>query len=189
MAQWSPHTSMASTPLPTPSPLESNRTWRKTRFRPNGHPRAPKSKSQSFDTDQGCAIRARSSVLSRTDVTFWKTKLQLKKKIEKKKIGNWKFCRPSNEIGSVQCDLKQNDKLLVWTDPIAPMTRPLAPPLNPPSLYRPPSGENKVWKTQKTAHSWRPVSSPPAKNDNEIRLEPIPATKLILLLWTNKTTK
>ena len=145
MAQWSPHTSMASTPLPNTSPLESNRTWRKTRFRPNGHPRAPKSKSQSFDTDQGCAIRARSSVLSRTDVTFWKTKLQLKKKKKnwKKKIGNWKFCRPSNEIGSVQCDLKQNDKLLVWTDPIAPRTRPLAPPLNPPSLYRPP-----LWRQQ-----------------------------------------
>ena len=116
-----------------------------------------------------------------------------KKKKLKKKIGNWKFCRPSNEIGSVQCDLKQNDKLLVWTDPIAPdsphdpATSPTTEP--PLSLSPPPSGDNKVWKTQKTAHSWRPVSSPPAKNDNEIRLEPIPATKLILLLWTNKTTK
>jgi len=89
------------------------------------------------------APSARKAVfLSERMLRFERQSCNWKKKL-KKKIGNWKFCRPSNEIGSVQCDLKQNDKLLVWTDPIAPMTRPLAPPLNPPSLYRPP-----LWRQQ-----------------------------------------
>ena len=44
MAQWSPHTSMASTPLPTPSPLSQTEHEEKLDFGPMVIPEPPNRK-------------------------------------------------------------------------------------------------------------------------------------------------
>ena len=107
----------------------------------------------------------RCSVLIKTDVMFWKTKLHVKNNRHWKYfVGHQMKSDPSIAIRS-----ETTNRLVEptrWPLMTLPLALPLAPPLNP----LPPQRDNKVWRRRKTAHSWRPVSSPPAKKDDEMPL-------------------
>ena len=104
--------------------------------------------------------RRRCSVLIKTDVTFWKTKLHIKNNRHSKYfVGHQMKSDPSITIRS------ENDKSLSWTDPTASHDPATSPATEPPST---PLRDNKIWRRRKTAHSWRTVSSPPAKKDDEM---------------------
>ena len=104
--------------------------------------------------------RRQCSVLIKTDVTFWKTKLHVKNNRHWKHfVGQQMKSDPSITIRS------ETTNRLVEPTRWPLMTQPLALPLNP---LPPPERSNKVWKRRKTAHLWRTVSSPPAKKDDEM---------------------
>ena len=91
--------------------------------------------------------RRRCSVLIKTDVTFWKTKLHVKNNRHLKYfVGHQTKSDPSITIRS------ENDKSLSWTDPMAshdPATSPAtSPAIKTPT---PPERSNKVWRRRKTS--------------------------------------